>query len=237
MAPHQNILVTGSSSGIGMAIAKQLLTKGYGVIGVSRRTPDDLLQSTKFSALEMDLSNLDNLPDQLQDLVKTAPVITAAVCCAGQGRFGCLEEFSFEQIRSLMDLNFTSQAYVTRALLPNMKKNGFGHLIYIGSEAALSGGRRGAIYSASKFALRGMAQSLREECAHNNIRVTILNPGIVKTEFFDDLSFRHGEEPENYIEPDDVAEAVLLALETRHGTVIDEINLSPLKKVIRHEQK
>lgn len=233
MTPHKNILVTGCSSGIGKAITKQLLAKDYNVIGVSRRTPDDLLQNKKFSAIVMDLSSLDSLPDQLQGLLKTAPTITAAICCAGQGRFGCLEEFSFEQIRSLMDLNFTSQAYVTRALLPDMKKNGFGHLIYIGSEAALSGGRQGAIYSASKFALRGMAQSLREECASSNIRITILNPGMVKTEFFDDLSFRHGEEPENYIEPDDVAEAVLLALEVRHGTVIDEINLSPLKKVIR----
>jgi short-subunit dehydrogenase len=134
-----------------------------------------------------------------------------------------------------MDLNFTSQAYVTRVLLPDMKKNGFGHLIFIGSEAALSGGRQGAIYSASKFALRGMAQSLREECASSNIRISILNPGMVKTEFFDDLSFRHGAEPEHYIEPDDVAAVALLALETRRGTVIDEINLSPLKKVIRRE--
>ena len=103
----------------------------------------------------------------------------------------------------------------------------------MGSEAALAGGKRGAVYSAAKFGLRGLAQALRQECAASGLRVSIINPGMVQTEFFNGLDFRPGEAPDNYILPDDVALAVQMILEARQGTVFDEINLSPQKKVIR----
>ena len=103
----------------------------------------------------------------------------------------------------------------------------------MGSEAARTGGKRGAVYSAAKFGLRGLAQSLRQECAASGVRVSIVNPGMVKTAFFDELDFQPGDAPDNYILPEDVARAVLAILETRTGTVVDEINLSPQKKVIR----
>ncbi|MCK5307276.1 MAG: SDR family oxidoreductase, partial [Zetaproteobacteria bacterium] len=118
------------------------------------------------------------------------------------------------------------------ALLPGMKQRKSGTLIFMGSETALDGAKRGTVYSASKFGLRGLAQSLRLECATSGVRVGIINPGMVKTEFFDQLDFQPGVDPDNYILPEDVAEAVLLVLEARYGTVFDEINLSPQKKVI-----
>ncbi len=114
-----------------------------------------------------------------------------------------------------------------------MKRQGQGNLVFIGSEAALSGSRKGAVYCATKFALRGFAQSLREECSNSGIRSTIVNPGMVKTGFFDNLSFEPGDAEENYILPQDVADAVLTILSARPGTCFDEINLSPLKKVIK----
>ena len=113
-----------------------------------------------------------------------------------------------------------------------MKRQKRGDLIFIGSEAALAGGRKGAIYAASKFALRGLAQSLRQECATSGVRVALINPGMVQTPFYQGTHFTHGAAPENYIRPEDVAEAVLLILTARPETVFDEINLSPLKKVI-----
>ena len=103
----------------------------------------------------------------------------------------------------------------------------------MGSEAALAGGKRGAIYSAAKFGLRGLAQSIRQECAASGVRVSIINPGMVNTAFFDEQDFRPGEETDNYILPEDVARAALTILQARTGTVFDEINLSPQKKVVR----
>ena len=125
---------------------------------------------------------------------------------------------------------------MTRALVPVMKKQKKGKIIFLGSQSALQGGQQGSVYSATKFGLRGFAQALREECAKSRLHVSIVNPGMVRTKFFDKLSFSPGDDPTNAIEPEDVAEVVLSILKMREGTVIDEINLSPLNKVIKFKK-
>jgi len=136
----------------------------------------------------------------------------------------------------LMNLNFTSQVYLTKALLPALKSKANSDLIYIGSEAALKGSRKGSIYCASKFALRGFTQALREECGKSNVRVCLINPGMVKTAFFESLTFEPGDHDSNSISSEDVATAVSYVLESRFQIVIDEINLSPLNKVIKFKK-
>ena len=101
----------------------------------------------------------------------------------------------------------------------------------MGSEAALRGAQQGSLYCASKFALRGFAQALREECTSSTVRVSLVNPGAVRTPFFEALDFEPGTEAENAIEPGDVADAIVQILQMRPGTVVDEINLSPQKRV------
>lgn len=230
----KTILITGASSGIGLATSKQLLEEGHCVVGLARDFGKCDIDSELFHKISVDFSDLLSLPQKLQQLVKDYDRVDALVCCAGRGQFGSLEEFSYEQIQALLDLNFTSQAYVTRAVVPLMKKNARGDIVFIASEAALSGSRKGSIYCASKFALRGFAQALRDESSKSGIHVTVINPGMVNTAFFDELDFRPGEEVENYVEAADVAKTVCMVLSSRSGTVFDEINLSPLKKVIRH---
>lgn len=230
---HRKILVTGASRGIGRAISERLLREGAAVLGIARDFSSWPRPPEGFSPLELDLAQLDGLPGRLKAITAEHPDISGLVCNAGHGRFGSLEEFSPRQIRDLIDLNLTSQILLTREFLPAMKSRGNGDLIFIGSEAALSGRRRGAVYCAAKFALRGLAQSLREECSGAGIRSCIINPGMVKTGFFDKLPFEPGESGENYILPEDIAEAVLGVLCARPGTCFDEINLSPLKKVVQ----
>ncbi len=229
----RKFLLSGATSGIGLAISRRLLDEGHQVVAIGRDFSRFDGQSPRLQQVSLDLSQLDTLPERLKRLGKEQGDIDGVICCAGRGQFGSLEEFSFEQIRQLIDLNFTSQAFITRAFLPILKRRGRGELVIIGSESALSGGRRGAIYCASKFALRGMAQALREECARSRVRVCLINPGMVRTPFFDELNFAPGEDESNYVEADDVAEAVSMAINARAGTVVDEINLSPLKKVIQ----
>ena len=100
----------------------------------------------------------------------------------------------------------------------------------------MMGGRRGAVYSATKFALRGLSQALRQECAGSGVRVCIINPGMVRTTFFSELEFEPGIAQENYLLPQDVADTLIHVLSLRQGSVVDEINLSPLKKVIRFKK-
>jgi 3-hydroxy acid dehydrogenase/malonic semialdehyde reductase len=233
MTSRRSIVVTGASSGIGRATAELLLEHGYPVIGMARDFSKFPCAHADFTALEVDLSRLDTLPGFLGDLVHEHDAVGGIICCAGSGRFGSLEEFSYLQIRELLELNLTSQIYLVRALLPGMKQRRCGDIIFMGSESARAGGRRGAVYSAAKFGLRGLAQSLRLECAASGVRVAIINPGMVRTAFFEGLEFQPGPDADNYILPRDVALAALGILQARPGTVIDEINLSPQKKVVR----
>jgi short-subunit dehydrogenase len=176
---------------------------------------------------------LQELPPQLKQLAKNFPDIDAVIFAAGIGQFGSLEEFSYSQIEALMTVNFTSQVFLTRALLPQLKRKNRADLIYIGSEAALKGSRKGAVYCASKFALRGFTQALREECSKSGMRVCLINPGMVKTPFFDTLNFAPGDDESNCLLPEDVAEAVDYVMNSRTQIVIDEINLNPLNKVVK----
>ena len=230
---QRTILITGASSGIGRATSELLLQNGHRIVGIGRDFSKCDFDSKNFTTVEMDLGNIKALPDQLTALARQHQDVDAVINCAGQGRFGSLEEFSYKQIYKLMDLNFTSHAFVCRAFVPQLKKLHHSNIIFIGSEAALEGTQKGSIYCASKFALRGFAQALRQECSGSGVHVSIINPGMVKTEFFDQLNFEPGEDSSNYIEAADVAAATKMILDSRPGTVIDEINLSPLKKVIQ----
>ena len=226
------VLVTGASSGIGRAVCERLLASGHRAIGIARNLSKFPCDHARYQAHAIDLAALDELPEHLKALGAMYPQLDALVLNAGVGRFGSLEQFSYDQIRALIDLNFTSHVFVARAFLPTLKKAGRGHLVFTGSEAALAGTAQGSLYCAAKFALRGFAQALRAECARAGVRVTVVNPGMVQSPFFDELDFRPGPAPDNYILPADVAEVIVQALTTRDGTVLDEINLSPQKKVI-----
>lgn len=232
----RTVLVTGASSGIGRATARLLLREGHRVVGVSRDCSRFTRSDPLFTAVEMDLTNLAALPEQTAKLSKTFPELDAVVFCAGAGQFGSLEEFSFDQIETLMTLNFTSQAFISRALMPAFKRKTRSDMIFIGSEAALKGSRKGAVYCASKFAVRGFAQALRDECGKNRVRVALINPGMVRTSFFETLAFQPGGESGQHIEPEDVAAAVSYVLNSNANIVIDEINLSPLNKVVQFKK-
>lgn len=229
----RTVLVTGASSGIGRAIARNLLQQGHHVLGVSRDCNKFIKPLANFTPIQLDLRQLKALAPKVMELGQAYPEIDAVIFSAGMGQFGSVEEFSFKQIEDLMTINFTSQAFLVRALLPGLKRKKHGDLIFIGSEAALKGSRKGAMYCASKFALRGFSQALREECSKSNVRVCLINPGMVKSAFFEQLSFEPGENSSNFITPEDVAEAVSYALNAQAQIVIDEINLSPLNKVVR----
>lgn len=227
------VIVSGASSGIGLAISKELLRAGYSVIGLGRDFSRADIEHEAFSSLQVDFSKPQQLAEQmLQMLEGIAGTVRALINNAGIGRMAYLEQLSFADLRETMDVNFLSHAVITKTLLPRLKQQDTqSDIIFMGSEAALKGAQQGSVYCASKFALRGFAQSLRQECARSAVNVSLINPGAVRTAFFDQLHFEPGVEAENAIEPRDVAAAVLLILQSRAGTVLDEINLSPKKHV------
>ncbi len=229
----RTVLVTGASSGIGRAVARRLLDQGQQVIGTARDCSRFARQHPRFACYPLDLAKPETITPLARQLEVDYPQLDTVIFCAGYGRFGALEQFSERQIERLMTVNFTSQALLTRALLPKLKRRPRCNLVYVGSEAALQGRRKGSIYCASKFALRGFAQALRDECATGSVRVSLINPGMVQTPFFDDLSFLPGDQPGQSLQADDVADAVCYILRAGEHMVVDEINLNPRNKVVR----
>lgn len=229
------LLVTGATSGIGAAIVQRQIAAGYHVLGFGQDDSRLNYSADQFTFIEADFSQLSLLEQKVTALLKTLDTkqVCGLICCAGRGRFGGIEEFSLQQMRYIMDVNFLAHALLMKHILPIFKQYKQGAIVVIGSESAVAGGRNGALYCASKFALRGLLQSLRHECSGSNVRVTLINPGMVRSAFFDSLQFEPGDNPDNYILPEDVADMVTSVLEMRPHTVIDEINMSPLKKVVK----
>ena len=229
------VLVTGASSGIGQAVCKRLLDKGIDVIGISRSIGDPQHAQPGFTALPCDLTDFSRSASVVNALIKSQRPLRGIVFCAGAGYFGDLEQLDFERVRSLLDLNLLSPMQLSKLLVPKFKRQGRGLLIFIGSEAALQGSRKGSAYCASKFGLRGFVQSLRAECRQSGVRVTLVNPGMVRTPFFDKLQFRPGEADCNAISPELIADTVAFLMTMDDCAVVDEINLSPQKHVIEFD--
>ena len=224
-------LITGASSGIGLAITRSLLARQCRVIAIAR----------DFSRLDLEDDLLATHSQDLVDLEQTGKLIQALsrqhsidyfIHSAGSGLFGSIEQFSFRQIDQFIKANLTSALVISHHLVPPMRRRKQGRIIFIGSESALRAGKKGALYSSAKFGLRGLAQALREDCSRDGIAVSLINPGMVDTPFFRSQDFRPGPDPSNSISSQDVADMVMHIINSNPDIVIDEVNLSPRNKTI-----
>ena len=167
--------------------------------------------------------------------MKAHPEATVLVSNAGQGSFNPIENFSTSQIKDFLDLNLISHILLSQIFVRHLKARSGGNIIFLGSEAGLTGKRKATLYSTAKFGLRGFSQALSDEVRASNIRVSLINPGLVRTPFFDLLGFRPGDEQTHAIEAEDVAQVVMTILSSRSQTIMDEINMSPAKNVIKFD--
>ena len=227
------VLVTGSSSGIGYEITLKLLGLGAKVIGIARNHDRSKLENKNYTTYKCDVSAHQKLEILLKQILKKHPQINCFISNAGFGDFGPLENFSTLQIKNFIATNLTSHIVMTKLLLPHFKRIKIGDIIFIGSEAGLLGAKNGSLYCTAKFGLRGFSEALSKDVANKNIRVSIINPGMIRTNFFENLNFEPGNDEENAINIKDVSSTVAYILDLSRNTIVDEINLSPLKKAIK----
>ena len=227
------VLVTGSSSGIGYEITLKLLDLGAKVIGIARNHDRYKLDNKNYTTYKCDVSAHQNLEILLKQILKKHPQVNCLISNAGYGDFGPLENFSTLQIKNFIATNLTSHMVITKLLLPHFKRIKIGDIIFIGSEAGLLGTKNGSLYCTAKFGLRGFSEALSKDVASKNIRVSIINPGMIRTDFFENLNFEPGNDEENTINIKDISSTVAYILDLSRNTIVDEINLSPLKKAIK----
>lgn len=227
----KTILIAGSSSGIGRAIAEKVLQENNRVIGLARHR--QTFAHDYYITYKIDFSKINELETHFKTISQEHAKIDALICSVGFGDFAFVEQFSVQRMQHLLNVNFLSQAILIKTFLPKFKRQGYGKIILIGSECALEGQKQGAMYCASKFALRGFAQSLRKECVANNVAVTLINPGFVATPFFEALEFAPAEGEEFSIQAEQIASLISTIMNEKNNCVYEEINLQPMKKAIK----
>jgi NAD(P)-dependent dehydrogenase (short-subunit alcohol dehydrogenase family) len=169
------VLVTGASSGIGLACATHLAWRGYRVYGTSRRPSTDIL------TLTMDVTDDRSVERVVAAVLEREGRLDIVVNNAGMGIAGPVENTSIEEAKRQLDVNFFGAFRVCRAVLPAMRSQGGGYIVNIGSLGGLIAIPYQAMYSASKFALEGLSESLRMEVRPFGVKVVLIEPGDHKT--------------------------------------------------------
>jgi short-subunit dehydrogenase len=179
--------ITGASSGIGEELCYQLDKKGYHIVLSARneaelqRVLSNLLDPSKHLILPMDLGNMKEVELFVTRVMERFGAIHYVFHCGGISQRATAAESSIEIDRKIMEVNYFGTVILTKALLPIMQKQGFGHFVTISSIAGKFGFYLRSAYSASKHALHGFFESLALEEAKNNIHVTIVCPGKINT--------------------------------------------------------
>ncbi len=194
--------ITGASSGFGRALADGVLERGDRAVLAARRLDRIEAVAARYGeralALSLDVVDAAARADAVAAALARFGRIDVLGNIAGRGSLGAVEEFSPDQLREQMELNFFAAAELTRAVLPHMRAQRRGHVLNLTSIGGLvSIGGFGA-YCASKFALEGWSEALRDEVARFGIKVTIVEPGNFRTEFAGDANMRPSRQMDEY---------------------------------------
>jgi short-subunit dehydrogenase len=183
----KTVIVTGASSGIGEATAKEFLLQGAKVILVAR-SESKMYDSFKdfnqdsYSIYPFDLTNLDDIDSFVKMLIEKEGPIDILFNNAGVSQFGYFEESDLSVLDKIMELDFFSVVQFTKSILPHMVSKKSGQIVTNTSVAGLVGSRNRSFYSSAKFALHGFFDSIRSEIIHHNVHVTLIAPGRVATD-------------------------------------------------------
>jgi NADP-dependent 3-hydroxy acid dehydrogenase YdfG len=220
------LAITGASSGIGAATARQAVEAGYQVVLGARSLDrleslaEELGGEEKAVALRCDVTGWEDQQALVAAALERFGSLDAFFANAGFGaKRGFLQE-SVEHWHAMVETNVYGAALSIRAALTHFREQNRGHMLLTSSVA----GRRalpGSLYSATKWAVTAMGEAMRAEVADTDIKVTLIEPGMVDTPFFEDR-------PKGALEPDDIARAVMYALSQPGHVDVNEILIRPI---------
>ena len=187
-------LVTGSSSGIGLESALALARDRYKTFASMRdiKKSGELEQAAKKENLSIEIIQLDvdkeeSIVSAIRKIVSDCGRIDVLINNAGYGQFGCTEDISVNDFRKQFETNFFSIVKIIQEVAPIMRKQKSGNIINISSVAGRMGLPGSSAYISSKFALEGLCECLRYELGQFGIKTTLIEPGVIKTNFFESM--------------------------------------------------
>lgn len=224
-------LVTGAGKGIGRAIAVALANEGVH-LGLLARTAKDLEdlaaeitgKGVNCSVAVADVSNMQEVNSAVEKINKELGQVDILINNAGIASFGKFLELQPAEWENIIRVNLLGVYFVTRAVLPQMIERKTGDIINISSTAGQRGAALTSAYSASKFGVIGLTESLMQEVRKHNIRVTALTPSTVVTELAQSQNLITGD-PEKVMHPDDLAELILAQLKLNRRVFIKEAGI------------
>lgn len=220
------VAITGASSGIGLEMAKLFAGSGAHVIMLSRNgsklaeASNQVVGNKEIGVL--DVASFDEASRAAARIVDRLGKIDIWINNAGYGIFNRFADASMEQFEEMMDVNYLGTVRCTKAVLPHMLEAGSGHIINIASMAGKIGSAKSSAYTATKHAVIGFTNCLRQELAGTGVYLTAINPGPIDTPFFDqaDPSGQYKKKVSWFmLRPEKVARTVLKAAQTRKPEV------------------
>lgn len=224
-------VVTGASSGIGAQVAQHLASEGANVVLAARRQDklDEVAKSInekgqgKAVAVRCDVANRNEVEALANEAVAQFGGIDIYVNNAGAVLNSKLEEGKVDEWDMMVDVNIKGVLYGINAVLPGMLDRSAGHIVNLSSVSGHEVAKTGAVYSATKFAVRALSMSMEKELARTGVRVTNISPGMVNTDIFTgDSSDRKP------LEAEDIARAVVYAVTQPDYVNVNEITVRPV---------
>lgn len=224
----KRVLITGATRGIGRAIADALAADCHLYLG-GRSTEEVTALVKDYPSAEPFVANLTDEEATAAATEGVGP-IDAVIHSAGAAWMGPADSFTREDWRRAFEINVIAAADLTRLLLPRLRESR-GQVVFLNSGSGLYTYPDGALYCATKFALKAYADVLREEERPNGVRVTSIHPGRVDTDMQRGLQAGSGEQYQahRYIRPESVAAAVRLALQTTGEAAVESIVVRPMQ--------
>ena len=211
--------ITGAGRGIGKATAIALAKEGVN-LGIMATTESNLRDvasvveglGVKVAYSAVDVSSLEQVQQAIEKITNQIGKADILINCAGVSKFATLLDMDPEEWKKIIDVNLMGTYYVTRTVLPQLIEKNAGDVINISSTNGLGGAATSSAYSASKFGVIGLTESVAQEVRRNNIRVSALTPSTVATDMAIDLNLIP-ENDEKYMQPEDIAELIVAQLQ------------------------
>jgi len=234
-------LVTGSSSGIGFETALALARENYFTFASMRNTgkADKILEIAKkenlnLEVIELDVDKEESIKSAVKKIQEQKGRIDILVNNAGYGLFGCVEDITIDDLKAQFETNFFGVVRLIQEISPIMRKMGSGIIVNVSSVAGRIGFPGTPAYISSKFALEGLSECMRYELSPFGIKTIIIEPGVIKTDFFSSMKVAKGKPDSPYKE---VTEKVMngVKMMAEMGTMPDEVAKTIIKAIQTEE--